>query len=391
MRPRSRRILARVAVALGIVVALAIVAILVAEPIVTRLTRQQLASLEDYTGQVDDVDLSWAGPTYTIEGLRLSERRPRSREPLVTAERVTVGVDLSSLWRWEPSLTIHIDGLHVVAVAPPAREKPPTAPVRDLLLEQSPARISRLVVTDGVVIWRDGRRVARIEDLDLEARNFATRPELMAGKPGTVEVRGKVQGSGVLAATLSVDPFAQPLVADVEGGIERLGLAEAMQLAGLRAGRLTPGGNVSVGVDLALAGGRLRGELRPEARDVEATSETKALLGLAGKGLEATGLAGRVGKVVGGVGAFGERAKERVASPERTGELVVRVNAPLSSSARLSDTLTALGREALVAVLREELGGVAPGRDTGPLRGVGDQLRDLVPGARDERESAGAR
>ncbi|HEX6242000.1 MAG TPA: hypothetical protein VFZ61_13920 [Polyangiales bacterium] len=76
---------------LGFVV-IVIAARIAAPYVIERVVNDKLATLEGYTGSIDDVDLSlWRG-AYQVEGIRIDKSTGKVPVPFLAIERLDLGV-----------------------------------------------------------------------------------------------------------------------------------------------------------------------------------------------------------------------------------------------------------------------------------------------------------
>ena len=87
--------------------------------------------------------------------------------------------------------------------------------VRDALERALPARVNRIEVRDGEILYRDltAPRDPQIwvHDLEIAVENIATREERAGGRPVTVSGSAKLGRSGDITLFVSANPFAKQL------------------------------------------------------------------------------------------------------------------------------------------------------------------------------------
>jgi hypothetical protein len=373
-------------------VLLGIVLVLAADPILTFAARRGLGSLESYRGELEHAHLDLGGPTVELTGVRLYDRHaPGSAPPAIVVPRLRAELSYRSLLG-TPRVRLIVDAPRAVLPAEPAEpERKPSPPVAQTLEQSRPAIIEELVVNRASVTLRRGpaptARDLRLEGVDLDVRDVATRASLVDGRPVTGKITGTLQGSGRIDATLTADLFSSPAKGTVRGGVTGLAVRDALLLGINGPAGLSPGGRLDLALDLALGHGRLTGKVAPRIEGFEAPAAAKRVLDLVGSAAS-SGLAGDVGRRL---GAVADKAKP-LAGGRATGAASVPVDLPVHSGpGALRDVIVALVRQGLTAGLRLglERGGGALGERTG-LRNLGQGLEGLLPD-QPKSESAGAK
>jgi len=285
-RRRRRRWLSASAVVVGSLVVLAVVVRLLLDPIATRQTRQALDELEGFTGDFERVHVTILPPGYEIENLELfeGERAPKNPEgargpaPLVFAKQARVDLDWRALFRLRLAASLRVvePKLTVVQRPPKAPEPRPAKRVPDLstqLEKVLPAKVNRVEVLDGEILFR---QVSEGEDpklwiheLAMTAENFATRRELMQGRPATIAVRGTVGRSGALMVFVSADPLASPLAFSGEAKLEGLRASELYAFLADAAKLQATKGTIDLFASFTSKEGLVTGGVKPVLKNLE--------------------------------------------------------------------------------------------------------------------------
>ena len=83
------------------------------------------------------------------------------------------------------------------------------------LADLAPIKVDRLEIIDGEVLIGVGKGKKApqlwVNKMHLVAENMATRKALMEGEPSTMRLKARVQKSGKLTASASMDPWAPKL------------------------------------------------------------------------------------------------------------------------------------------------------------------------------------
>lgn len=279
---RAPRTLRRLAILLVVLAALLVIIRVLIDPIATHYTRKELNDAPGLSGDFQRVHVTVFPPGYEIHRLKVIQDPGGSwKQPLLYAERIGVTVDWRQLFRGHVAASARLDEPKIIVAkhkpAEKAKEKAKEAKakvpdVRALLEHLFPARLDRVAVHDGELLFRDlsAERQPEIwlHDIQLTAENLATRRSLNQGRAATVNMRAKLGRSGVVTTFVSADPLAQPL--DFAGQFQLRGwkLAELYDLEEPATKLQTPEGTLNVSAEFKAKDGAITGGVKPELRNV---------------------------------------------------------------------------------------------------------------------------
>jgi uncharacterized protein YhdP len=281
-RAGDPRALRRSATALIILVAIMVIIRLLVDPIATHYTRKELNEAEGMRGEFQRVHVTLFPPGYEIRRIKIIEHPGGSwKRPLFYAERIAATVDWRELLHARLAASARVDQPKVIfAKAKPAEKakeaKAKVPNVRAMLDRMLPARLDRLEVRDGELLFRDlgAEREPEVwvHDLQITAENLATRRKLEHGRPATLSVRGKMGRSGLLSAFVSADPLAKKL--DFAGNFEVKGwqVAELYDFIQPATKLQTPHGTLDVFAEFKAHDGEITGGVKPVLKNVEVRS-----------------------------------------------------------------------------------------------------------------------
>jgi hypothetical protein len=281
--PGHHHRLARWGAAALVGIAALIVAVhLLLDPVATHFTRKGLAASKDVHGEFLRVHVTVAPPGYTIDRLKLIQAHGGDwRQPLFYAERMRATLDWRELLHARLAAHVRIDRPKIVVIQTPApaegdkkakREaKPPD--VGAALRRLVPARLVRLDVRDGEVLFRDAAAPRQPElwlhDIDLSLRNLATRRRLMHGRAATLDLHAKLGHSGVVTSFVSADPLAHQPRFSGDFAVRGWEVAELYDLEEPKTKLQTPSGTLDIYAKFKAAGGAISGGVKPELKDVK--------------------------------------------------------------------------------------------------------------------------
>lgn len=269
---RRRRVLRRIAVALGALVLLVIAARLALDPLVTWRTAKVLEGLDGMRGRFDDVEIHVRDLSYEIHGLAIEKLGAGGEAlPYVAIRRARLGLHWRELVRGHLVGDVDLDGpeLNLVAASDRDREQgaeeaPEVARGGERLL---PFHLNRLQVRDGEVRWIDAREPEaprlRLHGIEGTIENFASDAALSRDEPSVLAARGTLQESGQVSIFATADPLAKQLTFAGQGRLEGLRLAELGELVGAKSDVAPDEGILDLRVRFRAEDGKLSGGIRP--------------------------------------------------------------------------------------------------------------------------------
>ena len=270
------RWLRRSLLALTIAIVVVVIIRLVLDPVATHYTRQALNDAEGIRGDFHSVHVTVFPPGYQIRRIKIVEH-PRDdwKHPLFYAERIAVRVDWRALFHGRLAAMARLDQPKLVITT---REKAPEKAgglpdVRAALARVTPARVARVEIRDGEVLYRDltAPRTPEIwlHDIELAMENLATRPNLAGGRPATVSGRAKLGRSGTVTLFVSANPFASKLAFAGEAAVKGWRVAELFDLIEPKTDLQTPQGTLDLFAEFKAAAGAISGGVKPVLKNVE--------------------------------------------------------------------------------------------------------------------------
>lgn len=263
---------------IGIVLlVLAVVIRVVLDPIAAHFTRKTLNETEGIRGNFEDVHVSVFPPGYEIRELVLVEHPDGNwKRPLLRADKVGVSLEWRRLLGAELSAKMRIDEPRIIFVKRPATEppkKPEIPDVDEMLREVMPARVDRIEVVRGQLLFRDstmkGQPDLTVHRIEVAAENLATRPDLGEGRPATVSMSGVLGKSGDLSAFVSVNPFAKELEFAGNAALRGWKVAELYEFEAPNTGVHTPRGTLDLFAEFKAENGSITGGVKPVLKNVE--------------------------------------------------------------------------------------------------------------------------
>ncbi|MFL5305118.1 MAG: DUF748 domain-containing protein [Polyangia bacterium] len=260
------------------ILAIVVVIRLILDPIAAHYTRKGLNSSETMRGDFDHLHVTVFPPGYEIHQLKIDERVDKGwKHPLLYAERVKTGLDMSSLLHGRIAAHARIDEPKIIFTVREKAEKKQAATgapdLAPMLRKVLPARVDRIDIHDGEFLFRDlvmdNQPEIWVHEIEVAVENLATRRKLSGGEPVTISASAKLGRSGDVSMFVSANPFARPLA--FAGQVEERGwrVAELYDLVQPATKLQTPKGTFDVFVEFKSRDGRISGGVKPVLKNVE--------------------------------------------------------------------------------------------------------------------------
>ena len=264
-------------IALGVVLAIVVVIRLILDPIAAHYTRKELNASDSMRGDFDRVHITVLPPGYEIHQLKIDERvDPGWKHPLFYAERVKASVDLRGLLHGRLAAHARIDAPKIIYSERKKTEKKTTTAPPDLapmLRKVLPARVDRIQIRDGEVLFRDlvdtGQPELWVHDIEVSVEDLATRRELSNGEPATVSASAVLGRSGQATMFVSANPFARPLAFAGRAEVRGWRITELYDLVEPQTKLQPSKGTLDVFIEFKSREGRISGGVKPVLKNAE--------------------------------------------------------------------------------------------------------------------------
>ena len=217
----------------GVIVTL--IALRAAAPLVIlHYANNVLENVENYTGSIEDIDLSlWRG-AYTIKALRLIPSESERPEPLVEVSQI----DISLQWRalLKGAIVSEVDlyqpKLNIIATpdSDEALQVESAANWKEQLEELVPIDINRVSVWRGELHFRNFDSEPQVDvylqDIQLEAHNLTNVQVSDHRMEATLNGSAVVMGSGNVSLDGRFDPLAEKPTFNLNIELEQLDIVE---------------------------------------------------------------------------------------------------------------------------------------------------------------------
>jgi len=236
--------------------------------VVKTVVNDQLAHLDGYAGRVLDVDISlWRG-AYTLHDLMIERIDESVPIPFVQAEEIDISVEWLALLHGQVVAQLIFEHPILNFVGGRSSQDGAGHDWRQTVDDLVPITINHLAIHHGEVHYRDFSSHPTVDvvaaALEVEAVGLSTvRDESRDTLPAHIDVRGTVQRSGQLHASIDLDPWDQQPTFDLAMALEHLQAPELNRF--LRAYALVDAerGQFYCYSEISSRHGRFRGYVKP--------------------------------------------------------------------------------------------------------------------------------
>lgn len=271
---RSGKILLAI---LGLLIVLLLAARITAPTWVRKAINHQLASIEGYWGQVQEIDLHlWRG-AYEIHGLELTRIIEGEREPLLVAREVDFSISWSELFKGRIRSRITADGVELIYAAPAEEEEAPALDEPDwqeVITHLFPIDIDHLSLTNARLTYLDAHadppvRIS-LEELSLAAAGLSNRPSPdPRDMPASLKLTGTTIGGGAVDFNARAAPLADQPRFDLDLAITSVDLTALNDFLRAYSSLDVEQGSLEIFTEVTAADGAFEGYVKPLIEDLK--------------------------------------------------------------------------------------------------------------------------
>lgn len=241
----------------------------------TGYVNQQIDQLENYRGNVDDIDVHlWRG-AYQIHGLEIWRTDVDLEDPLLDAPTI----DFSVFWRQllRGHLVVEID-LHqpvIHLIDSPGNQPDQTGTDANwvtLTNDLVPFRIDRIDVHDGIVRFHNYHSETPVNlamtQLNVSATNFTNSLDISESLIAQIIASGLIEEESEMSLEARLNPQQSRTDFDISLEIQPLTLLKIDNLIKTYAPFDAEGGTIALGTELVAENGQLNGYIKPAIKDL---------------------------------------------------------------------------------------------------------------------------
>ncbi|WKN43644.1 DUF748 domain-containing protein [Tunicatimonas pelagia] len=203
-------------IALAIIIGVFILLHFLLEPFVERYVNQQLSSLEEYTGQVSDIDIHLYRGAYQVKGLELVKRNSEASDPFLQIDTIDLSVEWGALFDGRVVGEVILSHPTVTMIVTPTVEgdsaQEQTGSDVDWVQqvqELIPLTINRFEIKNGDISYKDPSVDPKVDayfrELYLLAENISNVADSSQQFPSSLQANAVTVGNGTLNADLQMN------------------------------------------------------------------------------------------------------------------------------------------------------------------------------------------
>jgi hypothetical protein len=310
-RPNKRR--RRRLIIWGSILLVLIIFRLMLPTIVLHYVNKQLAQIPDYTGHVNDIDISLYRGAYKIQGIELNKMTGEVPVPFFSCDQLDLSVQWGALFEGGIVGEIIFQGPKINFVSGPTQEQSQTdidSSWVDVVKGLMPLQINRLEVQNGEVHYRDYYSSPKVDifmqNINALALNLSNTADSAKDLPASVDASGNTFGKGAFTFHMDINPLEEPAMFDLNAELKNVDLVQLNDFLRAYGNFDVSQGTFGLYTEIAAKNGKFDGYVKPILKDVKVVQWNKQEGGLLQKAWETV--------VAGGMKLLENHRKDQVAT-----------------------------------------------------------------------------
>ena len=264
----------KVLIIIGIILGLLLLIWLVLEPVAEHYVNKQLNKMEDYEGQVKDVDINLFRGAYSLDSVYIDHKDSNEKHPFFTADEIDFSVEWQALFngRIVGEIIFRQPELYFKVVKDSV-QKPEAKPISSVLDGLMPIEINRLEVIQAKVHYLDMSRTPKVDivasDAHILAKNLSNIKNQSEALPASITASANTSGNGQFSAAVGLDLLKSPMEYDLSAELRDVNLTEINEFAKAYAGFTFEAGQMYIGLEVVSKSGEYEGFVKPVLENVE--------------------------------------------------------------------------------------------------------------------------
>ncbi|HEX8549636.1 MAG TPA: DUF748 domain-containing protein [Cytophagaceae bacterium] len=260
-----------------ITVIILLVAFRIALPyIVLKYVNKTLADMGEYSGHVDDIDISLLRGAYTIKEMRVVKKSGKIRTPFYYAPRTELSIEWRALLKGSLVAELEIFSPILNFVAGPTEATSQTSikddDWRKTVKQLMPLKLNRFEIQNGEVHYRDFHSEPKVniymQNIHALASNLTNSDKLSKTLVAKIEASGLAMKSGQFNLNMDLDPYADQPRFNMDARVVKMHLKELNNFL-LAYGKFdVQEGTIGLFVESAAEGGKIKGYVKPLIEDL---------------------------------------------------------------------------------------------------------------------------
>jgi hypothetical protein len=239
--------------------------------LVTHYANRALGGMPGYAGTVADVDISLIRGAYTVHGIKIFKKEGSAEIPFIDISQVDFSVAWGALLHGAivGEAVVRQPVCNFIHKVQTGEKVNWAAKVKEML----PVRINRFEIRDGKVTFYDFTKKPdvslELKQLQVVATNFANVEDSGEALPAALEATGVSIGDGRLTLKMRLNPLQAVPDLDMDLSFENINMPALNDFFRAYGKIDVERGTLSVYSEMAVKDGKVKGYIKPVARDVE--------------------------------------------------------------------------------------------------------------------------
>jgi hypothetical protein len=267
------RLKKRYIVLISIVLILIILRLILPSILLHRINNS-LASLNDYEGHIDDLDLSLYKGSYSIKNMEIKRKGPaKSPLELIKLDSTVLSVE------WKPLLHGHIVGQIffgnpkiVVTKTAPKNIEHDTTSFNTILNKLMPLKVNRFEIRNGTIKYTDDKSSPKVDvslqNIELIALNLSNVYDSVNALPSTISGRASVY-EGDFNLNMKLNALADRPTFDLNAELKNTNLVRLNDFLKAYGNFTVNKGHFSLFTEVAASDGKFKGYVKPIIKDLD--------------------------------------------------------------------------------------------------------------------------
>jgi hypothetical protein len=239
----------------------------------------ELNSIPEYKGSIEDVDLNlWRG-AYEIENIKLLKTTGDVPVPFFSADKIDLSVEWSALFNGSIVGEIIFSNPKLNFVSGPSEDQSQTGvdeswqeTVKDLF----PLKINRFEIVNGEIHYRDFHSDPEVDvylqNIQAVATNLTNSEDLSEDLVADIRAKGIIMESGQFHIETKIDPYKPAPTFDLDFSVRNVNLPKLNNFLKAYASFDVQAGTFDLDGEFAASDGRFEGYAKPILRDMKVFS-----------------------------------------------------------------------------------------------------------------------
>ncbi len=246
--------------------------------ILLKYVNKELATIDGYRGQVNDIDVALYRGAYTIKGIKLDKTTGAIPVPFFAADDIDLSVEWRALFNGEIAAEIIVNRPTLNFVSGPTKATSQTSIDNDwtqVVDKLIPIKLNRFEINNGEVHYRDFHSSPKVDvkatSVHILAENLSNTKHKKEVMPSSVAATADVY-DGNVSLNMKIDPINKNPVFDLNAKLTTVSLVKLNDFLKAYGNFDVQKGTMSLYLEAAAKNRRIAGYVKPVINDMDVVS-----------------------------------------------------------------------------------------------------------------------